>query len=108
MALFLIQGSYTPQAWAALAKNPEDREQAIRGLVERAGGRFQNLYYCFGDKDVVGILEAPDSQTAAAISIAVTSAGHLKSLQTTVLMTSKEAMDAMKKAGKLTYQAPKG
>ncbi len=68
MSLFLIQASYTPQAWANLAKNPEDREQVIRGLVERAGGRFQNLYYCFGEHDVVGILEAPDPATAASVS----------------------------------------
>jgi len=108
MSLFLIQGSYTPQAWATLAKNPEDREQAIRGLVERAGGKFHNLYYCFGEHDVVGIFEAPDAATAAALSIAVTSAGHLKSVQTTVLMTMKEAMEAMRKAGKLSYQPPKG
>jgi uncharacterized protein with GYD domain len=108
MPLYLLQGSYSPQAWAALAKNPEDREQALRGLVERAGGRFHNLYYCFGENDVVGIMEAQDPQTAAAVSIAITSAGHLKSLQTTVLMTVKEAMDAMKKAGKLNYQGPKG
>jgi len=108
MPLYLIQGSYTPQAWAALAKNPEDREQAVKTLVERAGGRFQTLYYAFGEHDVIGTMEAPDAQTAAAISIAITSAGHLKSVQTTVLMTVKEAMDAMKKAGKLAYQPPKG
>jgi uncharacterized protein with GYD domain len=108
MSLYLIQGSYTPQAWANLCKNPEDREQALRGLLERAGGRLLSLYYCFGEQDVVGIMEAPDAATAAAVSIAVTSAGHVKSVQTTVLMTVKEAVEAMKKAGKLSYQPPKG
>jgi uncharacterized protein with GYD domain len=108
MPVYLIQGSYTPQTWGALARNPEDREQAVKTLVERAGGRFQALYYAFGEYDVIGIMEAPDSQTAAAISIAITSAGHLKSVQTTVLLTIKEAVDAMKMAGKLTYQPPKG
>ncbi len=100
--------AHTPQAWANLARNPEDREQAIRGLLERAGGKFHSLYYCFGEHDLVVLMEAPDAATAAAVSIAATAAGHLKSVQTTVLMTVKESMEAMRKAGKLTYQAPKG
>ena len=108
MSLYLLQASYTPQAWANLAKSPEDREQAIRGLLERAGGKFHSLYYCFGEHDLVVIMEAPDAATAASVSIAATAAGHLKSVQTTVLMTVKESMEAMRKAGKLTYQAPKG
>jgi uncharacterized protein with GYD domain len=81
---------------------------AVRGLIERAGGRFQSLHFCFGEHDVVLMYEAPDAATAASISIAATAAGHLKSIQTTALMTVKEAMEAMKKAGKLSYQAPKG
>ncbi len=54
------------------------------------------------------IMDVPDAATAASVSIAATSAGHLKSVQTTVLMTVKEAMEAMRKAGKLSYQPPKG
>ena len=108
MPYFLIEGSYTAEAWAALSKNPEDREASFKTFVERAGGKVKSFYFAFGDSDVVGILETPDAATAAAIAIAVTSVGHLKHYKTTPLMTNQEAMEVMKKAGALKYQAPKG
>ena len=108
MPYFLIEGSYTAEAWAALSRNPEDRERSFKTFVERAGGKVKAFYFAFGDSDVVGILETPDAAAAAAIAIAVTSVGHLKHYKTTPLMTNQEAMDVMKKAGALKYQAPKG
>jgi uncharacterized protein with GYD domain len=91
-----------------MAKNPEDREVAVRGLVERAGGRLHNLYFCLGAQDIVVIFEAPDSKTAAAIAVAGCVPGHLKSGQTTELLTAADSVQIMKKAGTLAYQGPKG
>jgi hypothetical protein len=31
MALYMVQGTYTAEAWAALAKNPQDRRIPIKG-----------------------------------------------------------------------------
>ena len=107
MPHYLILGSYTADAWANMNRTPADREKAYRKLVENAGGKLETFYYAFGDKDVVAILEAPDATTAAALSMAVAAPGHVKSISTTPLMTSKEGMDAMKKAGGWKYQPPK-
>src|ERR1700722_7880239 len=107
MALFMLQATYTPEAWAKMVKNPENRETAIRGLAERAGGRLQHLYFGFGKYDVTAIFEAPDSKTASAIAIAANAAGHLKNNQTTELVTSSEAVEIMKKAGGLAFVGPK-
>jgi len=108
MPYFLIEGSYTPEAWAALTRKPEDREKTFKNFIERAGGKLKAFYFAFGDSDVVGIIETPDAGTAAAIAVSVTSIGHLRHYKTTPLMTNQEAMDVMKKAGGLKYQAPKG
>ena len=108
MSLYMLQAAYTPQAWAAMSRRPEDREKTVRDLVERGGGAFRHLYYSFGAFDVVVIFDAPDPQTAAAIAIAANNAGHLKAIQTTPLLTVPEAMDVMRKAGNLSYQAPAG
>ena len=108
MPHFLIQGSYTAEAWANMTRNPADREKAYRGLIENAGGKLKAFYFAFGEKDVVAILEVPDATTAAALSMAVAAPGHVKSISTTPLMTGKEAMEAMKKAGGWKYQPPKG
>lgn len=108
MALYMIQAAYTPQALAALAKKPEDREQGARALIERAGGNLLAFYYCLGDYDVIGIYESPDLTTVTAISLAVNSPGHLKAYKTTPLLTTAEAQEGMRKAGSLVYHGPTG
>ena len=106
MPLYMTQFAYTPQAWAALTKKPENREEAFRGLVQKLGGRVVSLYNCFGEYDVVAIFEAPDETTAAATILAAVSPGHLKASKTTTLMTTEQMMEAMRKAGAQTYRAP--
>ncbi|GIV96350.1 MAG: hypothetical protein KatS3mg057_1007 [Herpetosiphonaceae bacterium] len=106
MALYLSQFAYTSEAWAALAKNPQNRAEVIGRLLERMGGRLHNLYYCFGEYDGVILFEAPDDTTAVATLIAALSPGHVKAIKTTKLLTVEETMEAMRKAGGVTYQGP--
>ncbi len=108
MPLYMIQACYTAQAWSAMTKSPEDRLEVVADLVERAGGKFHQFFYSFGDHDVVVIFEAPDDKTGAAVAIAANSAGHLKEIKTTPLLTVREAMEVMRKAGNLAYKAPQG
>jgi uncharacterized protein with GYD domain len=108
MALFLIQATYTPVAWAAMAKNPENRSEAIQQLLQKAGGKLRDVYFCFGEYDVALICEAPDLATAASISVAANAAGHLQAIKTTPLLTVEESMDVMRRAGSYgSYRAPK-
>jgi uncharacterized protein with GYD domain len=99
MALFMIQDAFTPQAWAAMAKNPVDRREAARELATKFGCTLRDYYFCFGESDVVVIFEAPDAATAAAVAIASNMAGHLKAIRTTQLFTVEEAVEIMRKAG---------
>jgi uncharacterized protein with GYD domain len=55
MPLYMIQAAYTPEAWAALTRTPEDRTQVFRTLAERVGARLVSAYFCFGEYDVVNI-----------------------------------------------------
>jgi uncharacterized protein with GYD domain len=108
MAHFLIQATYTPEAWAAMARNPEDRREAIQQLLQKAGASLRDLYFCFGEYDVALVCEAPDLATAAAVSVAANTAGHLKAIKTTPLLTVQESMDVMRKAGSYgQFRAPK-
>ena len=106
MPLYMSQFAYTPQAWAALTKKPENREEVFRGLVQKLGGRVVSFHHCFGEYDIVAIYEAPDETTAAAMILAAVSPGHLKATKTTTLMTTEQTMEAMRKAGAQTYRAP--
>jgi hypothetical protein len=38
MPLYMTQFAYTPEAWAALVDNPEDRSAPVREVVESMGG----------------------------------------------------------------------
>ncbi|NCF69001.1 MAG: GYD domain-containing protein [Chloroflexi bacterium] len=108
MTVYMTQFSYTAEAFAALAKNPEDRSAPVKALVESLGGRFIGMWYSFGDYDGVILTEAPDNGTAATAVIAATLGGHIKDIKTTVLLTIDEAMSATGRAGNIVYRAPEG
>ncbi len=106
MPHYLIRASYTPEGWAALVKNPQNRREALRPVIEAAGGRLDAFYYAFGEDDAFVLVELPDNVSAAAISIAVAASGALKSTATTPLMTAEEAVEAMKRAKGAGYRPP--
>ena len=106
MAHFLVQVSYTPEAWAAMTKNPQNREDAIRPVVEQMGGKLEAFYLSFGDYDVVAIASFPSNVDAASFAIGASAAGAIKAFKTTPLLSPNEAVDAMRSAGNLGYQPP--
>ena len=108
MAHYMTQFSFTPEAWAALLRKPEDRTAAVKALLEKLGGKLISYHYCFGEYDGVIISESPDSLTAMSGVLASYSGGHLRSVKTTELFTTAEAVQAMKRAGTVTFQGPKG
>ena len=106
MAFYMIQGAYTVEAIATMAKNPQDRSVPVRELVQKIGGRLISFYFCFGEYDVVVLVELPDDSAATALALAAVSPGHLKAYKTTKLFTVEETMEAMRKAGSLAFQGP--
>ena len=75
MPFFLHQVSYTPEALTRLLANPQDRFDAVRGPIEKLGGRVMNSYFAFGQYDAVLITEMPDNVSAAAIALAFAAGG---------------------------------
>jgi uncharacterized protein with GYD domain len=108
MTVYMTQFSYTAEASAALAENPEDRSVPVKALAESVGGRLIGLWYSFGEYDGFIFFEAPDTVAAATAVVAAGLGGQLKGTKTTVLLTVDEAMSAMGRAGKLVYKAPEG
>ena len=70
MAHYLMEVGYTPEAWKALLKKPEDRTQAIRPVIEKLGGTLESAWFAFGEHDLILIAEFPDNVSAAAFSLA--------------------------------------
>ena len=109
MAFYLFQASYPRDQIKAMIGNPQDRGEAARKLMEGLGGKLHNIFFSFGDFDVVAIIELPDNVAMAAASMMVSAVGTAASAKTTPLLTMEEAMQAMKKAGVATgYKPPSG
>jgi uncharacterized protein with GYD domain len=106
MSLYLSRFSYTPETWARLATNPEDRREAARTYIESVGGKLHGFWYSFGASDGWTLWEAPDNVSMAAVAIAIGGGGAVTNLETTVLLTVEEALDAMAKARDIRYRPP--
>lgn len=104
MPSYLIQVAYTPEAIAALIKKPQDRGAMVAKAIEKLGGKIIGFWLSFGDYDVVGIFEVPDSTSAAALALAIGAGGVCKSVKTTPLLAMEEGLAALKKAGKTSYK----
>src|SRR2546423_1859288 len=104
MPFYLHQVSYTPEALARLIANPQDRFDAVRGPIEKLGGRVMNSYFAFGQYDAVLITEMPDTVSAAAIALAFAAGGALRTCQTTALLSNAEGLEAMRKAATCGYK----
>jgi uncharacterized protein with GYD domain len=100
MPLYMYQAAYVADSWAAQLKNPQNRADAVgRAACEAVGGKLVASWYCFGDYDLIIIIDVPDNESMTAIALAIAAGGAVKSAKTTVLMSGAEAVAGMKKAG---------
>ena len=106
MPLYLTQFSYTPETWARLAQNPEDRSLAARRYVESVGGSLVGFWYAFGGHDGYTIWDAPDNVSMAAVAIALSAGGALSKCETTVLVTIEETLEAARRSAEIGYRPP--
>ncbi|HUN41098.1 MAG TPA: GYD domain-containing protein [Acetobacteraceae bacterium] len=105
MALYMWQGAYTSESWAAQLKNPANRVESVgRQACESAGGKLIGAWYCFGDYDIVIVADMPDHESMAAVVLAIAAGGACKAGKTTVLMSGDQAVAGMKKASAVSYK----
>jgi len=106
MPLYLSKFSYTPETWARLIGNPEDRRTAAQEYIESVGGKLHGFWYAFGAHDGYNLWEAPDNVSMTAVALGITGGGALSSFETTVLMTVDETIEALRKVEQVRYRAP--
>jgi uncharacterized protein with GYD domain len=106
MPMYLTRFSYTPETWARLSKQPEDRRKAARSYIESVGGKLHGFWYAFGAYDGYTLWEAPDNVAMAAVSLALSGGGALSQTETTVLLTVEETLEALGRVGSIRYRPP--
>jgi uncharacterized protein with GYD domain len=69
--------NWTDQGVKAYA-NTLDRGEAAAQLATKFGGNLKQLYWTMGTYDAVGVLEAPDDESATAYALALSSLGNVR------------------------------
>ena len=104
MPKFLIQLSYTPEGAKGLLKNGGSaRRKAAADTVAQFNGNLEAFYFAFGADDAICIVDVPDYETMAAISLTVSATGMIRT-RATALLTPEQVDDAAKKH--VDYRAP--
>ncbi len=97
MAKYLFEGDYSAEGTRGLIKDGGTRrKEVVAKALKKAGGKLDAMYFTFGLRDVVCIVDLPDNVTAAAVSLAVSSSGAI-AFKTTVLLTPQEIDEAVAK-----------
>ena len=60
MARYMLEFTYTADAWAALVREPADRSAGMDKLCRAYGGQLVEAYYSFSDVDGVVLFDVPD------------------------------------------------
>jgi len=107
MSLYLFQAAYTSESWKHQMQQQENPQDRLRPLVEGLGGHIVNVFYAFGEYDIIVLTEMPNEEAATAFSLAANAGGSVKALKSTPVLSVEQGLDAKRKAveaGKL-YRA---
>jgi uncharacterized protein with GYD domain len=106
MALHLVRFGYTPEAWAALLHNPQDRRDMLAARIFGVGGKLEGFWYSNGEHDGYALVDFPDEVAAAAVLVAIKATGSFRFLEATPLLTMDEMLDALQQANDFAYASP--
>lgn len=98
MANYLIEVGYTPQSWSSQIDSQANVIDRITPALQACGGKLQCMYYAFGEVDLIGVIDFPSPEDAAAFGIAVGSSGALRLYRTTPLLSIDQGIESMRRA----------
>ena len=108
MIRLVTRGRFTQDYAKALVAAPEDREPAVRKLIEGAGGKLLSFYFTTGDTDFMVISEVNEAESIIAAMLAAEASGTISNLTTARAWTGAEFKAVAEKASKAAsfYRAP--
>jgi uncharacterized protein with GYD domain len=108
MPLYLVRFGYTPESWAALLANPQDRRDQLASRIFGFGGRLHGFWYSLGEHDGYALTEFPDEVACAAAHVALEASGAFDHLDATHLVSVDEMVEAMQRANDFAFARPGG
>lgn len=78
MATFIVLAGFTDQGIRNV-KETIGRAEAFKEMAKKSGITVKDLYWTLGKYDVIAICEAPDDESATALSLSLCSRGNVRS-----------------------------
>ena len=104
MPKYMFEARYSSEGAGGVAREGGvGRRAATKKHLEAVGGKFESMYFAFGDVDCFLIADLPDNASAAAFSLAGNESGALVT-KTIILMTPEEMDSAVAK--QVAFRAP--
>lgn len=91
MPTYMTEFSYTKAAWHNMVQRPENREAAVRRVMEANGGTLIAFYWMFGSHDGLAIFETADAVVAATVLAGIRATGRIETMETRELLTATES-----------------
>jgi hypothetical protein len=96
MTLYLVQGTYTPEAVAAQVRNPADRIEVLRPGLEKTGARIVAYGYPSTHAGLALMVEVPEGKEREALNMSVYAGGAFTSIHAERLMSGAEWVDLLR------------
>jgi uncharacterized protein with GYD domain len=77
MATYIVLANFTDKG-VHDAKDTVGRADKFKEMAKKAGCTVKDMYWTLGSCDVVTIFDAPDDETATALSLSVATRGNVK------------------------------
>ena len=90
MFRLVTRGRFTHDYVKRLLDAPEDREPAVRKVIEAAGGKVISFYVTTGDTDFLLISETKEAEAVIAALMASSAAGMISHVATVRAWTGAE------------------
>ncbi len=108
--LFCVTAQYTPQAINSMLDDPTtNRVEAVKQLIEAAGGKLVSMYSTVADgPGVLVIFEVDDPEAAPAMAGVAVAGGGVQNLKFMRLMTPDEVTNVRQKGREIrgAYKPP--
>ncbi len=77
MPYYVTLAKYTDQGIRNVKDSPK-RADAFEAAIKANGGTLKDLYLVLGEYDLVAVIELPNDETAAKLSLATASLGNVR------------------------------
>ena len=97
MPTFMLSMNFTDQGIRAAQDSPK-RADTFKAMAKKTGVNVKDVYWTLGHYDIVAIVEAPDNETATAVSLSLSKLGNVRT-QTLPAFSAAEMQTIIGKMG---------